>query len=532
MTGLYGVLLFNRINDQTLLFILSVSTGTVIGLIVLATLLVFLWRSRRRLRENHLELRDREARLRLILDSTAEGIYGIDLEGRCTFSNASCLRILGFAHESELVGETMHLKIHHTDCNHQLIPAAECKIYRAVSDQKEIHVEDEKLYRADGSSFPASIRAYPQFEDGKPVGAVISFTDITDKKQLDEKIRYLGLHDSLTGLYNRNFFNAELKRLDTKRNLPIALIIGDVNGLKLTNDIFGHFAGDQLLESIANVLRDVCRADDIIARTGGDEFAILMPHTNHLDADRIIERIRGELAQRRFAVAGGSIALGCSIKSRLDQDLKDVMAEAEEVMYLDKIIHKGKYSRTVIDSMIQTLHDRSSREKQHSEAVSTLCRTTAESLALPSETVRKIADAGFLHDIGKVTLSNSQTLSRDNLDLVSRHVRDQHVVNGYRILNSFEDTMDLAEIALSHHERWDGTGYPKGLSGEDIPLGARIIALAEQYDYLTNPFHDSNARTRQEALQIIRQKAGSKFDPLITDVFVAVLEQDQTSDIV
>ena len=111
-----------------------------------------------------------------------------------------------------------------------------------------MHAKDEVFWRADGTSFAAEYYSYPQLKDGKVIGAVVTFMDITERKKAEEKIRYISFHDSLTGLYNRTFFEEELKRLDTERNLPISIIMGDMNGLKLTNDIFGHTAGDMLLK--------------------------------------------------------------------------------------------------------------------------------------------------------------------------------------------------------------------------------------------------------------------------------------------
>ncbi|NLY39456.1 MAG: diguanylate cyclase, partial [Firmicutes bacterium] len=226
------------------------------------------------LREANLTLQENQEKLQLILDSTAEGIYGIDREGRCTFCNASCLRMLGYSSQEELIGKNMHWQIHHSRPDGSPISLDECRIFRAFRIGKGIHADDEVLWRADGSCFAAEYYSYPQFKDGKVIGAVVTFMDITERKKVEEEIRYISYHDSLTGLYNRAFFIEELKRLDTERNLPLAIIMGDMNGLKLTNDIFGHAAGDMLLQKGAAILKKVCRADDIIARIGGDEFVI------------------------------------------------------------------------------------------------------------------------------------------------------------------------------------------------------------------------------------------------------------------
>ncbi|MDZ5035172.1 GGDEF domain-containing protein, partial [Clostridium perfringens] len=122
-------------------------------------------------------------------------------------------------------------------------------------------------------------------------GVALAFRDVSEKKERQEKIEYLSFYDQLTGLYNRRFFEEELKRLDTKSNLPITLVIIDVNGLKLTNDAFGHLEGDKLLQKVAKVIKKECRNEDIISRIGGDEFTIILPKTSSEETEKILNRI-------------------------------------------------------------------------------------------------------------------------------------------------------------------------------------------------------------------------------------------------
>jgi diguanylate cyclase (GGDEF)-like protein/PAS domain S-box-containing protein len=469
-------------------------------------------------------LQENKDQLQLILDSTAEGIYGIDIEGKCTFCNTSCLKMLAYTCPDQLIGKNMHHQIHHSDRDGNLISIEDCQIMKAFLTGSGIHVDDDLFWRADGSSLEVEYRSYPQSKEGEIVGAVITFMDNTERKRNQEHIRYLSYHDSLTGLYNRMFFEQEQKRMDLSKNLPISIIMGDINGLKLTNDVFGHSAGDRLLKKTAEILKRSCREGDVLARVGGDEFAILLPNTGASEAQKIIQRIKGELGKEQMAAIKCSMALGYDTKISREQDIERTMANAEDKMYEDKTLNREQINSELIDSIIRTLHQRSPREKRHSAAVSKICEDIARAMGLSETQIRNLTEAGFLHDIGKIVLAPDLLNKNTPLSYEERKEMEQHPVVGYRILNLFDNTMNFAEAVLRHHEKWDGSGYPKGLKGEEIPRMARIIALAECFDAMT---HDTftPALSKEEArLEIIKQ-SGIKFDPEVVQVFLRIVDQ-------
>ncbi|MHC1759470.1 MAG: diguanylate cyclase [Negativicutes bacterium] len=461
--------------------------------------------------------------LRLILDSTAEAIYGIDLNGNCTFCNASCIKILGYNSQEELLGQNMHWKIHHSHRDGAVFPLEECKIFRAFMDGKGTHVDDEVLWRADGTYFEAEYFSYPQYKNGEIVGAVITFMDIRERKQADEEIRYLSYHDALTGLYNRMFYEEELKRMDTAKNLPISMIVGDVNGLKLTNDIFGHAAGDELLVKVAETLKAVCRTDDVVARVGGDEFVVLLPRTTAEDAAKVMTRIKNMLSTGQVTAIRGSLSMGVDTKLRVDQDIMDIMKDAEDKMYLDKTINRKSINASQIQKIIETLHRRSPAEEKHSYAVSDLCQKIGKAMGLQDEEIKRLKDAAFVHDIGKVVMDDKMINSEAALTEQEEKDLQTHTVVGFRILNSFDDMMDLADSVLAHHEMWDGSGYPKQLKGEEIPKLARILAVAEAYAEMIQGI-DQEASSKEEALLEIKKQAGKKFDPHIVEAFIYMMQ--------
>jgi diguanylate cyclase (GGDEF)-like protein len=327
-------------------------------------------------------------------------------------------------------------------------------------------------------------------------------------------------------LYNRRFFEEELRRVDTQRNLPVSLIIGDVNNLKLANDVFGHTYGDMLLKRLAQVFKRVCRADDIISRWGGDEFSLLLPKTGLTEARQIVSRIREEFSKERIKAVRESISMGTAAKTSMDESVPDLINRAEEEMYLNKIVEHSEVMKGTLQTIVQLLHDNSPREKEHSARVSQLCAALGKKMNMTDDEVKRLRDAGFLHDIGKVVLDsklleNHYQLSTREWDEIKRHP-----VVGYRILNAFDDMLDLAQIVLAHQERWDGTGYPKGLKGVEIPKASRIIALAESYERKRGGAGNMAPVGREEALEAILQEKGMHFDPELTDLFVEMMKKE------
>jgi diguanylate cyclase (GGDEF)-like protein/PAS domain S-box-containing protein len=362
-------------------------------------------------------------------------------------------------------------------------------------------------------------------EDGKVEGVVLVFRDVTNKKEQLRQIQYLSFHDPLTGLYNRRFFNEELMRLDTQRNLPISVVMGDVNGLKLTNDVFGHTAGDLLLKRIAQVFRQICRADDIIARWGGDEFVLLLPKTNAGDAAAVVGRIKAEFARQRIKAVKGSISMGVACKDTAETDILQTLVLAEEAMYVNKALEQDEARSSTIGEIIRVMHSENPRERQHAERVRALCEDFGRALNLPKEEIRRLSDAAFLHDIGKIAMDPE--LLNVGADMSERQWKEirRHSIVGFRILNASDDTVDLASAVLAHHESWDGSGYPKGLKGEEIPLAARVLNICEVFDRMTHDTGEKKFSTK-EAADYIRGCAGTMFDPRLVNVFYDMIMRD------
>ncbi|MCO1603352.1 HD domain-containing phosphohydrolase [Desulfosporosinus nitroreducens] len=344
--------------------------------------------------------------------------------------------------------------------------------------------------------------------------------DVTDRKRTEEEIIYLSFHDQLTGLYNRRFFEEELKRLDVVRNYPFTLVMADVNGLKLINDSFGHAVGDELLKNVALVLRKGCRGDDIIARLGGDEFVILLPNTNAAQTEQILKRINTLASQERVGSIELSISFGYETKRYEKEDIRELLKKAEDYMYKRKLFEGPSIRGKTIETIIRTLHEKNKREEQHSYRVSALCQSMGEALGLLEGEVQELKNVGLLHDIGKIAideeiLNKPGKLTHEEWEEIKRHPEI-----GYRILSTVNGMVEIAEYVLAHHERWDGLGYPRGLKGEELPLQPRIIAIADAYDAMTSARSYRAALPNKAAIVELQKNAGIQFDPDLVTLFI------------
>ena len=375
------------------------------------------------------------------------------------------------------------------------------------------------LQRKDGTTVPMYFTLSNLYLDGHKYFTGVGI-DITDRKKREEEILYLSYHDHLTGLYNRRFYEEELKRLDTKRNLPMTIVMGDVNGLKLINDSFGHVMGDELIKKVAQSITRACRSDDIIARLAGDEFIIILPKTDVDQAKKIIKRIIALTECEKVGSIHISISFGYETKINEQQDIQAIFKSAENHMYKKKLFESPSMSGKTIKAIINTLHEKNKREEQHSHRVSKLCVAMGEALGLQEYENEELKLVGLLHDIGKIAidekvLNKPGKLTDDEWKEIKRHPEI-----GYRILSTVNDMSDMASYVLYHHERWDGKGYPKGLKEGEIPFVSRIISIADSYDAMTSERSYRGALSEEVAIAQLKKNSGLQFDPELVYVFI------------
>ncbi len=348
----------------------------------------------------------------------------------------------------------------------------------------------------------------------------IILRNITGIKKTQLMNEYLSYHDQLTGAYNRRYFEQELIRFDAPEYLPIALVLVDVNGLKMTNDAFGHQAGDKLLCLITDILQRQCLSEGcFVARIGGDEFVIVCPQTSKIKMEQTIDAVFESINTEHQKNAIVSISVGWALKTDIEQSMADVFNKAEEIMYRKKLSESQSVRHQTVQAIIKTLNEKNVREKIHSERVSEICKQIGAALALDYSTISELETAGLLHDIGKIAVDDNILNKAGKLTASEYKMIKKHPEGSYQILKAINAYASLAEDVLSHHEHWDGTGYPRRLKGKDISLIARIISVADAYEAMTADRPYRSAMSKEAAMAELRKYAGTQFDPEIIRIF-------------
>jgi diguanylate cyclase (GGDEF)-like protein/PAS domain S-box-containing protein len=348
--------------------------------------------------------------------------------------------------------------------------------------------------------------------------------EISDKQ---DELQYVSHHDFLTGLYNRYFFEEELSRLNTKRQLPLSIIMGDVNGLKLVNDTFSHLEGDKLLIEIASILKKAVRAEDIVARWGGDEFVILLPQTSNYIATRITEHITSLCHLSFYKKIPPNISLGCYTKTEIDEDVYDVLKGAEELMYRNKLLEGSSVRNGLIATLESTLVEKSLETQEHAQKMIGLSIKFAKYLTLSDDETNAITLIARLHDIGKINV-NASILSKAG-PLTQKEWKEvkEHPIAGGRIVGSIPELHHVKDGIIHHHEWYNGSGYPSGLKGENIPYHARIITIIDAYEVMTGGRPYKSALTHKDALKELEKNKEIQFDPILVTAFIDMFSVPQ-----
>jgi len=393
----------------------------------------------------------------------------------------------------------------------------------ALAAEKTIEMEDGTILIAkNGKEIPIEDSAsLIKDRNGTITGVVIVFRDFTEKREKQKEIEYLNLHDHLTGLYNRRFFEEELERLDVDANLPLSVIAIDVNGLVLINDAFGHNKGDEILIKSAQAIRKSIGADDVVSRMGGDEFSIILPRCDKNKASRIIENIKEIVEEDSEEGIPISLAMGFDTKTDSKELVEEVLKKAGSKMYTNKIFSEQSKRSKVILTMISTLHEKHPREEEHSKRVSELSYSLGKVIGLKDDRLNLLRTAGLLHDIGKIAIDYAIIDKAGALTDEEYLEVKKHPEIGYRILKSSIEYEDIAKTVLYHHERIDGSGYPKGIREDEIPLESKIISIADAYDAMVSlrPYKKRKI-TKEEAIEELIRCSDTQFDGEIVKVFI------------
>ncbi|MFZ5595769.1 MAG: PAS domain S-box protein [Bacillota bacterium] len=454
-----------------------------------------------------------------LFENSPEGIAIIDNDGRFISVNRGFERLFLYP-EKMLKGQRINDIIVPGDLAEEASALSE-----AVLKGEVVQVETIRK-RRDGVDISVFILAYPIKLSDRQVGIYAIYNDITERKQAEEKLKYLSLHDPLTGLYNRAFFEQEMKILGGRRHHSTGIILCDVDGLKLINDTLGHDTGDSLLLSAAKIIKEAFRGSDTVARIGGDEFAILIPNSDINTIHRSCERIRDAIA--RYNALNPelpiSISIGYATGNGDIKTMADLFKEADNNMYREKLHRSRNIRSSIVQTLTKAMEVRDFITEGHADRLRELVSNLGKALGLAERSISDLCLLAQFHDIGKVGIPDRIIFKPGPLTEEETVEMIRHSEIGHRIAQSTPDLAPIADWILKHHEWWNGNGYPLGLKGEQIPLECRILAIADAYDAMTSHRPYRETKSRDEALEELRKCSGSQFDPYIVSMFILALQ--------
>ena len=396
--------------------------------------------------------------------------------------------------------------------------------------EKRSQQEAEEVYRIvrpDGTIRWIKDRSFPIHDDSGKMHRLVGIAaDITDLKVGEEKLKYLSLHDPLTGLYNRIYFEEEMRRIEKARYKTVGIVSCDVDGLKLVNDTLGHDQGDKLLIAAAKVIRESFREGDLVARMGGDEFSIILPNTDESAVESACQRIQESVVGYNAVhpELPLSISAGFAIGSGFHRNLRDLFKDADNHMYRKKLYHTQSVRSAIVKTLVNTMKARNLTAEKNVTRLEKLVTSMGAFIVLPESIISDLSLLAKFHDIGKVGISDAILFKKGPLTSEERTEMNRHCEIGYRIALSAPELIPIADWILKHHEWWNGQGYPLGIHGEEIHIECRLLAIADAYEALTSGRPYRKACSHVEAVSELLTHSGTQFEPALVKKFVQMLE--------
>ena len=370
-------------------------------------------------------------------------------------------------------------------------------------------------------------------------------------KKLEDMVNY----DGLTNVYNHRYFQDKLKEkveIGRKESKPVSMIFIDIDYFKHYNDLYGHQKGDNILKELAAIVSNSVREEDIVARYGGEEFAVILDDTTEKEALEIAERIRANVEETYFEgeenQPKGKIttSIGVSVFPDKAKDEVELIKSADDALYRAKFFNKNRVEKyisilddlkkniddkdielvTSIKTLISIINAKDRYTYSHVERVVIYSRLLADKLNLSDVDKSNLIYGAYMHDIGKINIAKEILVKRMKLEKEEWEELKQHPENGVEIIKSVESLKDVIPLIKHHHERYDGKGYPDGLSGENIPYLARVLTVVDSFDAMTSNRPYNRRKSYEEGIEELRKCSGEQFDPEIAKAFIEVIESN------
>lgn len=487
-------------------------------------------------RKAELALLDREEELSAIYGNSPLIIAILDKNLKITKINDFARKFTGLS-EEELLGKRLPgilgcSQVHRPLDDFARLPLCEtCGLRGIIQDtlrtgcnhhQEEVMVPTLDLDGGAKRYFRISTTRITVGGESRVLACVL---DVSSQRRHEQRLEYLATHDVLTGLHNRIQFREDLAQLDKSSSYPISLISLHVEGLKLINDTMGHDSGDEMLVRASKIMDDCVRSRDVVARVGRDEFVTLLPGTNATEAERVARRINAALADYNETHPDIPLNMSLGVATTRDPmgELSETLVEADTRAHHDKLSHDQKGG--IVHTILLVLAERDYVAKGHADRLDKLSHLIGLEMSLSLYQKGKLSLLSQVHDLGKAGIPASILNKPGPLTTEEWVTMSQHPRVGFRLASSSRDLAHIADLILQHHEHWDGSGYPLGISGRDIPIECRILAVVDAYDAMTNDRPYRSAMTHEEAMAEIRDGAGTQFDPEVVEIFVRIIEE-------